>query len=262
MSESPAGRYADQERRVAAGFPANTVQVFSGTDALLEAAARRFVEVVVAAQAARGSASVVLTGGGTGIALLEQVRGEPGDIDWSRLDVFWGDERFVPAGDAERNELQAREALLDHVPVDPHRVHAVATSDGEYPDPVEAAAEYSAAVHAYLDEHGAFDLHLLGMGGEGHVNSLFPDTDAVLEEHELVVAVTDSPKPPAVRVTLTLPAVRRARHVVLVVGGAAKAEAVAAALKGAEPVDIPAAGARGAESTTWLLDEEAATAVR
>ncbi|WP_406278740.1 6-phosphogluconolactonase [Nocardia sp. NBC_00881] len=243
-------------------FPSDTVEVHLDTDALVAAAAARFVAIVVAAQAERGSASVVLTGGGTGIGLLEQVHKTPGDIDWSRLDVFWGDERFVPAGDPERNDLQARQALLDHVPLDPARVHPVATSDGEYPDPVEAAAEYSAAVHAYLAEHSAFDLHLLGMGGEGHVNSLFPHTDAVREKHELVVAVTDSPKPPPVRVTLTLPAVRRTRHVVLAVGGAAKAEAVAAALAGAKPVDIPAAGAMGIDSTTWLLDQEAAAALR
>lgn len=243
-------------------FPSDTVEVHLDTESLVTAAATRFVSVVVAAQAERGSASVVLTGGGTGIGLLEQVRKAPGDIDWSRLDVFWGDERFVPAGDAERNDRQARQALLDHVPVDPARVHPVATSDGEYPDPIEAAAEYSAAVHAYLAEHGAFDLHLLGMGGEGHINSLFPHTDAVREDHELVVAVTDSPKPPPVRVTLTIPAIRRTRHVVLVVGGAAKAEAVASAIAGADPVDIPAAGAVGLESTTWLLDQEAASAVK
>jgi 6-phosphogluconolactonase len=96
------------------------------------------------------------------------------------------------------------------------------------------------------------------MGGEGHINSLFPHTDAVREQHELVVAVTASPKPPPVRVTLTLPAVRRTRHIVLVVGGAGKAEAVAAALAGADPVDIPAAGAHGIDSTTWLLDKDAA----
>ncbi|KIA59810.1 6-phosphogluconolactonase [Nocardia vulneris] len=232
------------------------------TDSLVAAAAAKFVDVVLAAQAARGSASVVLTGGGTGIGLLEVVRKAPGAIDWSQLDVFWGDERFVPAADGERNDLQARQALLDHVPVDPARVHPVAASDGEYPDPIEAAAEYSAAVHAYLAEHGAFDLHLLGMGGEGHVNSLFPATDAVREDHELVVAVTDSPKPPPVRVTLTVPAIRRTRHVVLVVGGAAKAEAVAAAIAGADPVDIPAAGAVGLESTTWLLDQPAASALQ
>ncbi|MBF6126195.1 6-phosphogluconolactonase [Nocardia brasiliensis] len=240
----------------------DTVEVHVDTDSLVAAAAAKFVDVVVAAQAARGSASVVLTGGGTGIGLLEVVRKAPGSIDWSQLDVFWGDERFVPAADGERNDLQARQALLDHVPVDPARVHPVAASDGEYPDPIEAAAEYSAAVHAYLAEHGAFDLHLLGMGGEGHVNSLFPDTDAVREDHELVVAVTNSPKPPPVRVTLTVPAIRRTRHVVLVVGGAAKAEAVAAAIAGADPVDIPAAGAVGLESTTWLLDQPAASALQ
>ncbi|MBF6135451.1 6-phosphogluconolactonase [Nocardia otitidiscaviarum] len=234
------------------------VETFTGTEDLVEAAAARFVAQVVEAQRLRGSASVVLTGGGTGIGLLEVVRRAPGEIDWSRIDIFWGDERFLPADDPERNDLQARRALLDHVPVDPSRVHPVATSDGEYPDPVEAAAEYSAAVHAHLTEHGSFDLHLLGMGGEGHVNSLFPHTDAVREEHELVVAVTDSPKPPPVRVTLTLPAVRRARHVVLVVSGEAKAAAVAAALNGASPLDVPSAGAVGAESTTWLLDESAA----
>ncbi|MFQ6395972.1 6-phosphogluconolactonase [Nocardia sp. KC 131] len=239
-----------------------TVEVHLDTDALVTAAATRFVDVVVSAQAARGSASVVLTGGGTGIALLELVHKSPGAIDWSKLDVFWGDERFVPAGDPERNDLQARQALLDHVPVDPARVHPVAASDGEYPDPIEAAAEYSAAVHAHLAEHGAFDLHLLGMGGEGHINSLFPHTDAVREQHELVVAVTNSPKPPPVRVTLTLSAVRRTRHVVLVVGGAAKAEAAAAALAGADPENIPSAGAKGSESTTWLLDTDAAAGLK
>ncbi|MBO0855237.1 MAG: 6-phosphogluconolactonase [Nocardia sp.] len=235
------------------------VEVLAGQEELVAAAATRFVDVVTAAQAQRGSASVVVTGGGTGIALLERVRRNPGAIDFSRLDVFWGDERFVPAADGERNELQARQALLDHVPVDPARVHPAAASDGEYPDPVEAAAEYGAAVHAHLAEHGSFDLHLLGMGGEGHINSLFPHTDAVAEQHELVVAVTDSPKPPAVRITLTLPAIARTRHVVLVVGGAGKAEAVAAAVAGASPADVPAAGAHGSESTTWLLDQAAAT---
>ena len=191
------------------------------------------------------------------MARAAQVTREQGSDAWYELGV----ERFVPAGDSERNDLQARQALLDHVPVDPSRVHPVATSDGEYPDPVEAAAEYAAAVHAHLAEHGAFDLHLLGMGGEGHVNSLFPHTDAVREQHELVVAVPDSPKPPPVRVTLTLPAVRHSRHVVLVVGGAAKAEAVAAAVAGADPAEIPAAGAVGSESTTWLLDRAAAAAL-
>ena len=96
------------------------------------------------------------------------------------------------------------------------------------------------------------------MGGEGHINSLFPHTAAVRESEEMVVGVEDSPKPPPRRITLTLPAVRRSRQVWLVVSGAAKADAVAAALAGADPDDVPAAGATGLDETIWLLDSAAA----
>ncbi|QKT11448.1 6-phosphogluconolactonase [Rhodococcus sp. W8901] len=240
------------------------IQRYPDTDALVQAAATRFVDAVVAAQRERGSASVVLTGGGTGIALLEHVRKNPGAIDWSALDVFFGDERFLPSGDPERNEVQAHQALLDHVPVDQSRVHVVEASDGAYnSDPVTAAAAYAEVLDAFgSDRTGPlFDIHLLGMGGEGHINSLFPHTDAVRESKQLVVAVTDSPKPPAVRVTLTLPALQSAREVWLIVSGEAKADAVAAAIGGASAEEIPAAGARGIEKTVWLLDETAAGAL-
>jgi len=238
------------------------IQRYADVDALVRAAAERFVDAVVAAQQSRGSAAVVLTGGGTGIALLEHVRANPGAIDWAALDVFFGDERFLPTGDPERNEVQAHQALLDHVPVDPARVHVMAASDGAYgSDPVTAAAAYAEVLETFgADRTGPlFDVHLLGMGGEGHINSLFPDTDAVREPEQLVVAVTDSPKPPPVRVTLTLPAVQSAREVWLIVSGDAKADAVAAAVDGASPEEIPSAGARGVERTVWLLDETAAS---
>jgi 6-phosphogluconolactonase len=99
------------------------------------------------------------------------------------------------------------------------------------------------------------------MGGEGHVNSLFPHTAATRETERMVVGVTDSPKPPPQRITLTLPAVTRSREVWLVVSGAEKAEAVAAAIGGASADDVPAAGAIGIEATVWLLDEAAASAL-
>ncbi|MCQ4118542.1 6-phosphogluconolactonase [Rhodococcus tibetensis] len=238
------------------------VEVHPDTETLTAAAARRFVDTVVAAQQSRGFASVVLTGGGTGIGMLEKVRVNPGAIDWRELDIFWGDERFLPAGDPERNDVQARAALLDHVDVDFDRVHTMPVSDGIYADDPEAAAVAYAQVlgaHAGGKQVPVFDVHLLGMGGEGHVNSLFPDTDAVREEHRFVVAVKDSPKPPPVRITLTLPAVRHADEVWLVVSGEAKAEAVAAAVAGAPPVEIPASGARGLTATRWLLDSSAAS---
>lgn len=226
-----------------------------------EAAGARLVEAIIAAQGARGTASVVLTGGGTGVATLAAVRRvdattDPG-IDWSNIDIWFGDERFVPDGDPERNVDQAREALLDHVEISQESIHVIAASDDPTVDgdPAVAAAAYAAE----LGDDPTFDVHLLGMGGEGHINSLFPHTPAVRETERLVVAVTDSPKPPPVRVTLTLPAVHRARQVWLLVAGSEKAEAVAEALGGADPDDWPSAGARGSEATVWFVDEKAAS---
>ena len=137
----------------------------------------------------------------------------------------------------------------------------------ESPFPIDAAARAYETVLADVaalsgSERGSptpvFDVHLLGMGGEGHINSLFPHTAAVREADRMVVGVSDSPKPPPRRITLTLPAVRRARQVWLVVSGEAKADAVAAAIGGADPDEVPAAGARGAQATIWLVDSAAA----
>ncbi|MFC6012374.1 6-phosphogluconolactonase [Nocardia lasii] len=240
-------------------FPANTIEIHDDPELLADAAAERFVGVVVAAQAERGSASVSLTGGSDGIRLLEKVRQAPGDIDWSTLYVYWGDERFVPADDKDRNELQAREALLNFVPLDPAHVFPMAPSDGPYGSPEEAAAAYAQILHTELDERGDIDLTVLGMGPEGHIDSIFPHSPAVRETKDYVVAVHDCPKPPPTRVSLTLPAVHRSRHVMLVVSGTGKAAAVAAAVNGASPDDVPSAGAIGTESTTWVIDEAAAS---
>ncbi|WP_414937688.1 6-phosphogluconolactonase [Amycolatopsis sp. cmx-11-51] len=235
------------------------VVIYENPDLLAAAAAARLVTRIVDVQAAKGSASVVLTGGGTGIAILKELRDSSARdaIDWSRLDVYWGDERFVPADSDERNEKQAREALLDHVPLDPKRVHAMAPSDGEFGDDVDAAAAAYAEVLAAND--AAFDIMLLGLGGEGHTASIFPESPAVHERERSVVAVRDCPKPPPTRISLTLPAIRRAQDIWLVTGGDAKADAVAQALAGAGEVQIPVAGARGSRRTLWLLDRGSAS---
>lgn len=241
----------------------NTViEKYSNSTALVTAAGDRLVAALVGAINSRGAAHVALTGGGTGIGLLKRVAERGGEIDWSKVHMYWGDERFVPADDDDRNDKQAREALLDHVDVPAENIHPMAPSGGEFGDDLEAAAaDYARVLAANADGSEPspdFDVHLLGMGGEGHVNSLFPHTPAVRESERLVVGVVDSPKPPPRRITLTLPAVRRAREVWLVVSGAAKADAVAAAVGGADPDEVPAAGAVGREATVWLLDEEAA----
>ena len=239
------------------------IEKYSDKAELVTAVGDRLIRAITDAITARGQALIVLTGGGTGIALLEHVRDNGGAIDWSKVRLFFGDERYVPEDDDERNEKQAREALIDHVDIPAANVHAMAASDGEFGDDIDAAAVAYEHVLAAVAEDGAavpsFDVHLLGMGGEGHVNSLFPHTAATRETARQVVGVTDSPKPPPKRITLTLPAVQRSREVWLVVAGAEKADAVAAAVGGADPDDVPAAGARGLEATVWLLDEDAAS---
>ena len=242
----------------------NTViEKYSDKAALVTAVGDRLIAAITEAVAARDRALVALTGGGTGIGLLEHACENGGHIDWAKVHLFWGDDRYVPEDDDERNEKQAREALLDHVDIPAANVHAMPASDGEFGDDLDAAAlAYEQVLAANADDGEPapdFDVHLLGMGGEGHINSLFPHTAAIRETRRLVVGVPDSPKPPPQRITLTLPAVQRSREVWLVVSGAEKADAVAAAVGGADPDDVPAAGAKGRDATVWLLDEEAAS---
>jgi 6-phosphogluconolactonase len=233
---------------------------------LARAAAEALVARVAAAQALRGSASVVLTGGGIGIAVLEQVAALAAEpvrerVDWAEVDIWWGDERFVPAGDAERNDEQARKALLGPVGVPAERVHAIPASDGPFGTPEDAAEEYARQLAAAAGADGdvpAFDVLLLGMGPEGHVASIFPDSPAARAEGP-VVAVRDCPKPPPTRISLTFPAINRATEVWLLVSGTAKAPAVAQALAGADRLEVPAAGVHGRVATRWLLDADAAS---
>ncbi|WP_433338227.1 6-phosphogluconolactonase [Spirillospora sp. CA-294931] len=241
------------------------VLVHRDQELLAKAVAARLVTRIVDAQAARGSASVVLTGGGVGTAVLAELAatGARDAIDWRRLDIWWGDERFLPTGDPERNETGARRALLDHVALDPARVHPMPASDGPDGDDPEAAAEtYAAELRAAArpEDHGpvpSFDVLMLGVGPDAHVASLFPGLPALYDERP-VVAVRGAPKPPPTRVSLTLPALRAAREVWLMAAGEAKATAVRLGLSEAGPVQVPAAGARGRRSTLFLLDRAAA----
>jgi 6-phosphogluconolactonase len=245
---------------------APTLVVHRDANLLARAAAARLVMSLVDVQAARGDASVVLTGGGIATAMLRAVAELPAcdAVDWTRLDVWWGDERFLPGGHAERNETQARGALLDTVPLDPARVHPMPASDGIAGDDPEAAAGVYAewlAAAARPEDHGpvpAFDILLLGLGPDAHIASLFPETPALYEERA-VVAVRGAPKPPPTRLTLTLPTLRRAREIWFVVAGADKAQAARLALSGAGQVQVPAAGVAGARRTLWLLDHAAAS---
>jgi 6-phosphogluconolactonase len=258
------------------------VRVSPDPEVLAQAAAARFVVRLVDAQAERGLASVVLTGGRTAERIYRALRDSPARdaVDWRRVDVWWGDERFLPAGDPERNETQARAALLDALPLDPARVHPMpaapagsrerapaspAIASNVAPDPETAAAHYADALAAAARPGTArlphFDLLLLGVGEDGHVASVFPEHPAAYETRP-VAGVRGSPKPPANRITLTLPALNTAQDVWLLATGPEKASAVGMALVGhAGPVQLPACGVRGVERTVWLVDRAAASEV-
>jgi len=238
------------------------IEKYSDADTLVTAVGDRLVAAINGAIEARGVAYIVLTGGGTGIKLLKHVGGHP--IDWAKVHLFWGDDRYVPADDADRNIKQAREALLDSVAIPAENVHAMAASDGEFGDDIDAAAAAYAGELAAVSGNGAstpeFDVHLLGMGGEGHVNSLFPHSDAVRETARYVVAVTDSPKPPPERVSLTFEALNRSQSVWFLVSGEAKADAARRALAEEGSVaETPARGVTGTAETIWFLDRDAAS---
>jgi 6-phosphogluconolactonase len=246
---------------------------------LAAAAAARLVTELVDAQAARGRAHVVLTGGGIGTATLAALSAAPARdaIDWQALDVWWGDERFLPLGDPERNATQAREALLDAVPLEPARVHEMPASDGPFGPDLDAAAAWYATqlgVAAGPDDHDrvpSFDVLMLGVGPDGHIASLFPGHPALDVAVGSAIGVRQSPKPPPIRISLTLPAIGRARQIWLLAAGAEKADACATALAQAgaaaltEPAPsdpaLPAARAHGRSRTLWLLDRAAAAKV-
>jgi 6-phosphogluconolactonase len=227
---------------------------------------------LAAAQRARGEAQLVITGGG----ILEHVLAAIADVpqhetvDWARVHVWWGDERYVPSGSDDRNDRPAAAKLIDRLPFDPAKVHRMPASDagfargsGQDSDGLDAAADSYAAELAAAAPDGAavpaFDVVLLGLGPDGHCCSLFPNHPGTKVLDKAVIGVRESPKPPPERLSLTFPTLDAAREVWFIASGEGKADAVAAALApGANREQVPSSGPRGTDGTRWLLDEAAA----
>lgn len=254
------------------------VVVHPDADSLAASVAARLITAVIDAQVARGAAGIVLTGGGMGERSQQAVVANPAQraVDWSAVDFYWSDERFVPADDLDRNEKQAREAMLDALAVDQSSIHAMPPSDGAWGADVDAAAaghaEQLASIARSQGRTGVilaphFDVLMLGVGPDAHIASLFPDHGETGITDRLVVPVRESPKPPPTRISFTFPLICSADEVWLVAAGAEKAEALAEALgPNADKNRYPAAGAIGRRRTLALIDEAAAarlpTAVR
>ncbi len=237
--------------------------IHSDAEDLAFSAASRLITAIADAQSTGGIAQVVLTGGRVASAVYGAVAESPArvEVDWQRVEFWWGDERFLPDGDPDRNETQAREALLDKVDVDPARVHPMPADSGQGAATAAAAyaSELAKAVSAG-DRDGVptFDVLLLGVGPDGHVASLFPEHPGLHSEDVSSIAVHGSPKPPPTRISLTFPALNRAHEVWFVVSGEDKAKAVRLALSETGRLQIPAAGVKGLNRTLWLLDEASA----
>lgn len=207
-----------------------------------------------------GGFRVVLTGGGLGIEVLEAIAQHPGtaELDWSGVTVFWGDERFVPTADGERNDRQAQEALLNGLKLREDQLIRFPASDdvATLAEAEELARETIRATAG--GDWPRFDLAFAGMGPDGHVLSVFPGFDQARLDHADVAAVDNAPKPPPQRLTMTIPLLNRSQRVWMVVSGADKAAALGLALAGASIAEVPAAGLRGEHSTKIFTDAELA----
>lgn len=214
--------------------------VHEDMDTLSHAVARRIADLARQAIAARGSFSIALAGGATPRRCYEYLRELP--VDWAHVHVYFGDERCLPCGDAQRNDSMAHETLLKHVAIPPENVHAIPAELGA----VQAALEYAAV----LEQVSRLDLVLLGLGEDGHTASLFPGNPAT-ESCASVVAVFDAPKPPPERVTLGMSTLNAARQKIFLIAGAGKREALTRIEQG---WPLPAAQVIGAE---WHVDRAA-----
>lgn len=240
------------------------VFIFPDHDTLAAAIGARLITAVIDAQNARGTAHLSLTGGRGGTSALEAVLASPAcaAIDWSNVDFWWSDERFLPEGDPERNETGAREALLDHINALPEKIHYMPRSGEQYGDDVDAAAAgYAAELSAaFGGQQPIFDVSLLGIGEDAHVASLFPGREEQFSP-ESVLSVRNSPKPPPTRCTFNMATIQSSREVWLIASGAGKADAIKLATSGLPAKEAPAGAALGINRSLVFCDKDAASEI-
>jgi 6-phosphogluconolactonase len=225
-------------------------------------AAALFKTIVCEAVGHRGRAYIALAGGTTPHALYQRLAADAtsGEVPWREVEVFFGDERDVPQDHVESNYRMAQRALLDHAPIDPSRIHPM-PADAE--DIQTAAQQYEQTIRQVVPAEGGglprFDLILLGMGGDGHTASLFPNTDA-LKEHQRLVYAGFVPVLGRKRMTFTYPLINAARNVMFLVTGTDKAEAVLGMLGDSEKIrsELPAAAVRPTHGAMIIVLDAAA----
>jgi 6-phosphogluconolactonase len=240
-----------------------SLHVYQDPPALAAGAARFIANLLVEAIRDRGRTTLVLSGGSTPRIVYERLGSSEfsGSVEWDKVHFFWGDERFVPHSAPESNFLMAKRALLDRVISVDDNVHRIMTNR----DPVEAAAQYEKEITRFFilgeKELPIFDVVLLGLGEDGHTASLFPES-SLLNEREALVGVATSTAFPHQRLTMTLPVMNHARHVLFLVTGMAKASILHKVLEG-EAGQYPAMLVSPVSGDLhWFADRDAASFVR
>ena len=233
-------------------------RIFDNAAAVFSAAADRVLELGGRAIAERGVFHLALAGGSTPEGLYRELaRPErAGALAWERTHIYFGDERCVPPDNTQSNFRMAQQSLLRHVPVPAGQVHRIRGED----EPHAAAAAYEELLARYLPQtEGGWqlDLILLGLGPDGHIASLFPETD-ILGKRKALAAPVFVPKLDSWRISVTLPVINHARHIMLLVSGAGKAEVVRQALEVTPGTALPVQLIRPRGVPEWFLDRDAA----
>jgi 6-phosphogluconolactonase len=249
------------------------LHVYKGAEELSEAVAKWMTDLIAETLKSADRFTIALSGGSTPKLLHKILASAPykDQIDWSRLHIFWGDERAVPFEDSRNNAKMAYDTLLNFVNVPPSQVHVMRTDI----TPEQSAIEYEKILHQYFDEIpgspsgtttpllNSFDLVLLGMGDDGHTLSLFPGTEIVHEEKAWVKAFF-LPAQDMYRITLTKTIVNRAAHVAFLTTGPGKTQALKEVMKGAYNPDLyPSQEIKPVNGELhWFVDEAAAAALK
>ena len=231
--------------------------VLEDAEALAQEAAQRFVEAAQTAVQIHDRFSVALSGGSTPKRMYELLAEKPlkDEVDWKKVNVFFGDERMVAPDTKDSNYFVAVDKLLAHVPIPDENIFPYVTLGVSAED---AADLYAQELTTFFKGTPAFDLVFLGMGEDGHTASLFPGHDEVTNPSDkLVAAVHDAPKPPPTRLTLTYKTLNAAKTLLFLVGGKGKVDALKRIFK--EQEELPAAKVQPTDGQLlWLLDKEAA----
>jgi 6-phosphogluconolactonase len=238
------------------------VRVFQDLASLSRAAAERFLDVIRECIPARGRFAVALSGGSTPKTFYSLLASDTyrKEVDWTKMHVFWADERCVPPEDRESNYRLVFETLLSALPVPVENIHRVR---GEA-SPDEAARLYDEDLRAFFrgGQVPVFDLAVLGAGVDGHTASLFPGSDALRERSRFALPVRPAAGR-AARVTLTLPVLNNAAHVLVLVSGPSKAGVIQEIFEAGNAKQLPAGFLRPVNGTLeWFLDRDAASMIR